>query len=195
MKEQKSFLASKAMVVPLFFEFNTFNDTEVTFSYIEPEVAIGVRSLVTNPKKRGQSKPDADKPKLIIKINLRARLLRQLLLDLLAAGSMDEFTRLQTLTPTKLNQLTDQQITALKTSYFEKNIIDLYTVSELMLYSKDQKGIDLVNLNLTDKNAAGYKVDKNCTVKKISEFEFEITKNLDPKVPSGFALATTLNRV
>jgi hypothetical protein len=46
-----------------------------------------------------------------------------------------------------------------------------------------------------DKNRAGYKIDKNCQLTTISDFEYEITKILDPKVDTGFALAATLKRI
>jgi hypothetical protein len=96
-----------------------------------------------------------------------------------------------------LNTLTPAEIESLKTSYLEKNIINLYTVSAINLYVLNREGIDLVNLDLTEvqKSSAGYKIDKNCVVRQLSEFTFEITKVLDPKVPSGFSISADVKRI
>lgn len=198
MKEERGFLASKAMIVPKSFELHTFDSNEVTFSLIEPNLAIGVDTLSGTGSARNQSGPEASKPKLVITCDLRARLLRELLEDIAKVTTIDEFERLQTIAPyTILETLTTSQIDKLKTSYFEKNIIDLYNVTQLSLYIKTQEGIDLVDLDLTeaDKSSGGYKIDKDCVVKQTGNFTFEITKLLDTKIASGFSLATTLKRI
>jgi hypothetical protein len=197
MKEQKSFLASKAMNVPKTQEFQTFNDTEVTFNLVQPAVEIGVSELVKNKNVRNQSKENADKPKLTIVIDVRKRLLRQLLEDINSGLYTNEFNSLSSYPVAPLNTLTTADIDNLKTSYLEKNIINLYTVSSINLYVLNREGIDLVNLDLTEaqKASAGYKIDKNCVVRQLSEFIFEITKVLDPKVPSGFSISTDVKRI
>lgn len=197
MKEYKTFLASKAMNVPKSFELHTFDSDEVTFTVVQPSVSIGVDTLTNNSSATQQSKPDANRPKLNIRLNLRARLLRQLLNDLDAIPN-NEFMRLLTVTTnTNLSALSLAEIEELKVSYFTKNILPLYEVTAVTLYAKNQKGLPILNLNITelDKNRAGYKIDKNCQLTTISDFEYEITKILDPKVDTGFALAATLKRI
>jgi len=197
MTEYKTFLASKAMNVPKSFEFHTFNNTdEVTFTVIEPSLSIGIDTLSTGNAAQ-QSKPNANRPKLIIRLNLRNRLLRQLLSDIDSIPN-NEFERLLTITSnTTLSGLTQTEIDELKVEYFTKNILQLYEVFNISLYFKNQKGLDILNLNLTEleKARAGYKIDKNCQLTTISDFEFEITKILDPKVDAGFSLAATLKRI
>jgi hypothetical protein len=197
MKEMKSFLASKAMNVPKNFEVHTFLDTEVTFQLVEPALSIGVDNLVTNSTSTDASVPNSNKPKLIITLDLRPRLLRQLIEDITTSVGTDEFERLQTLLPTQLAGLTNQQVEQLRTNYFEKNIIDLYEVRQLVLYAKTQQGIELLDLDLTEqqKATANYVVNKDCVVNKVSEFKFTITKTLEPNLPIGFSLSTTFSRV
>ena len=97
MKEEKGFLASKAMNVPKSFELHTFNDSEVTFQLIEPNVSIGVSELVTNTTSQKQNRQNAQRPKLVIRINLRMRLLRELIEEINSIVNIDEFERLQQL--------------------------------------------------------------------------------------------------
>lgn len=197
MKELKSFLASKAMNIPKSFDLETFTPQEVTFNLEAPAVEIGVDNLVKNSAVRNQSKQDASKPKLTIRINIRERLLRKLTEDITSGSYTDEFANLQTYAVAPLNNLTTADINLLRTTYLEKNIINLYEVAEISLYFLNQQGIDLVTIDLTDaeKIGAGYKVDKDCVVRKIDEFIYEITKTLDPKVPSGYSISTTVNRI
>jgi hypothetical protein len=202
MKEQKTFLASKAMNVPNSYELHTYNDTEVSFNLVAPAVSIGVPELVTNETVNNQSRPNANKPKLTIRIDLRTRLLRNIVEEINSGTYVDEFSNLLTYslvmpTPQYLPTLTQTDVDRLKTSYIEKNIIDLYQVTEVNLFVLNREGIDLVNLNLTEaqKTAAGYKIDKDCVVTKITNFVYEITKVLDPKTPSGFAISAKVTRI
>jgi hypothetical protein len=197
MLEYKTFLASKAMNVPKSFDFDVFTDTEVTFELINPSLAVGVGILAGDNSAINQSRPDANRPKLIITIDLRSRLLRELL-EQINAITTDEFERLQIIAPgTILANLTNAEIDDLKRSYFEKNILDLYETAVLSLYAKNQEGIDLLNLNLSAaaKAAGRYKIDKDCTVKQLDNLRYEITKILDPKIASGFSIAATVQRI
>jgi hypothetical protein len=197
MKELKSFLASKAMNVPKSHDLQTFNTSEVNFNLVAPAVEIGVDNLVRNESVRNQSKQDASKPKLTITIDIRKRLLRKLIEDITSGNYVDEFADLLNYNIAPLNTLTTADVNLLRTTYLEKNIINLYEVSEVILYSLNKEGIDLVTLDLSEaaKRSAGYRIDKDCVVRKISDFVFEITKTLDPKVPSGFSVSTTVNRI
>ena len=199
MQEQKSFLASKAMNVPKSFEFHTFNSTEVIWNLIEPATGIGVNTLVTNTTVNDQYVQNADKPKLIIDVDVKARLLRQIIEEINSGLYIDEFKKLQSYTDvSKLGStLSDATVAALKDSYIRKNVLSLYEVTEIYLYVSYKKGIELVNLDVSEgnKNVNGYKIDKDCLVKKVSNFNYQITKILDPKVSAGFALAATVKRI
>jgi hypothetical protein len=197
MKEFKVFMASKAMAVPKRYEVHTYNDVEVTFELIEPALGVGVDNLVIDATSQNSSIPNSNKPKLVIILDLRARLLREMIEDITTSVSTDEFERLKTLGIPELDALTDLQIEQLRTSYFEKNIINLYEVTDLILYSKVQQGIELLNIDLTEqeKLAANYTVNKDCVVTRLSEFTFRIEKTLEPNIPTGFSLSTTFKRI
>ncbi len=200
MKETKAFLASKAMNVPKSFEFHTFRYyDEVEWNFQQPATGIGVNSLVVNSTVSGQYLQNADKPKLTINIDVKARLLRQIIEEINSGTYTDEFKKLQSYTNVnKLGStLSDAAVAILKDSYVRKNILSLYEVTEIYLYVSYKQGIDLVNLVASegDKTADGYKIDKDCIVKKVSEFNYQITKILDPKVTAGFAISATVKRI
>jgi hypothetical protein len=200
MKELKTFLASKAMNVPKSFEFHTFSYyDEVTWDLIQPATGIGVNSLVTNSTVNNQYLQNADKPQLIINIDVKARLLRQIIEEINSGTYTDEFKKLQSYSnvPKLGSTLSDAAIKVLKDSYVRKNVLSLYEVTEIYLYISYKKGIDLVNLVASegDKNVNGYIIDKDCLVKKVSDFNYQITKLLDPKVTAGFAIAATVKRI
>ena len=199
MRELKSFLASKAMNVPKSHEMHTFISDEVQFNLTGLATPLGVPQLIKNKKNASQNKSDANKPVLTINIDVKKRLLRQLIEDIDSGLYVDEFNKLPNylIEPTALSDLTAADIKKLKTSYLEKNILDLYEVTELNVFSLKKQGIEIVNLELTEqeKTLAGYKIDKNCKVVKNSDFTYTITIVLDSKDPVGFSLSTTVKRI
>jgi hypothetical protein len=197
MKEIKSFLASKAMNVPKIFEFHTFDTAEVSSQLIAPAVEIGVNNLVANQTVRDQSKQDADKPKLIINVDLRKRLKRQLTEEMTNGVNTDEFELLRSYNVPPMNAYSNADIDKLRSEYLDKNIINLYETTDIILYVKNQEGIELLDINLSEleKVTGGYKVDKDCVVKKLETFVYQIEKTLDPKVASGFSLSANVKRI
>jgi len=199
MKELKAFLSSKAMNLPKSFEFHTFLSTEVEWDLIQPATGIGVNSLVTNTTVNDQYTQSADKPKLTINVDIKARLLRQIIEDINSGIYVDEFKKLQSYTNVaKLGStITDATVATLKDSYVRKNVLSLYEVTDVFLYVSYKKGIDIFNYVASegDKNANGYKIDKDCVVNKVTDFTYQITKILDPKVSAGFALAANVKRI
>lgn len=197
MEEQKSFMASKAMNVPKLFEFQTFTAEEITFELVSPAVEIGVDNLVKNQTVRNQSKQDADKPKLVIDVNLRKRLKRELITDMSNGINVDEFARLTSYNVTPMNAYTTADIDKLRNGYLEKNIIDLYEITDIILYGKNAEGIELFNINLTEleKVNANYRVVKDCVITKLKPFIYRIEKTLDPKVATGFSLGAIVKRI
>ena len=197
MKEQKTFMASKVMNVPKLFEFQTFNTDELKFELVSPAVEIGVNNLVKNQTVRNQSKQDADKPKLIVNVDLRKRLKRDLIEEMGNGINIDEFARLTSYNVAPMNAYNTADIDKLRNDYLEKNIIDLYETTDIILYSKIEEGIELFNSNLTEleKVNAKYRVDKNCVITKLDTFIYRIEKTLDPKVSAGFSLGTIVKRI
>lgn len=196
MKEFKSFLGSKTMNIPKTQILETYEATEATFSVLEPAEVVGVKLL----SKKAVSLTDVQgntKPILTINLNLKERLLRKLYEDINLPTSFDEFSWLTTLGVLELQTLTDTDIERLKKEYLLKNILELYVISEIKLYALSKEGIPLFDILIDDraKIAAGYRVDKDCQVTNVNEWNIRITKQLDTKKPFGYAVSATIKRI
>jgi hypothetical protein len=184
MKEFKSFLGSKVMNVPVTFDIQEFTDEEVTYQIINPGTSIGVSQLGRSGAVGDATKQidqDANKPQLVIKLNLEKRLLRKLIDDLLNPDYEDEFLRLLSLSPSELNTLTVAEINQLKIDYFTSNIIPLYEVGELNLWLNTNEGYPILDTTLSEvnKKSLGYVIDKNCSSQQNKKLQYTITKILD----------------
>ena len=196
MKEFKSWLASKTMNVPKAYSMETFNSNELTYEVIQAGTSIGVSQLEIGGT-NDQSMPDANKPKLVINLDLESRLLRHMLEDLNNPLFEDEFLRLQSLTPAELNSLSLAQINSIKREYFTKNIIPLYEVSEVKLWINTTEGLQFINLSLSDaqKVSLGYTIDKNSLTQSNKNLQYNITKYLDTKQSQSFSVSVLIKRV
>jgi hypothetical protein len=196
MKEFKSFLGSKTMNVPKTQLLDTFNSTEATSSVLEPAEVVGVKLLSKKAIKQTDVQGNT-KPILTIDLNIQERLLRKLYEDISLPESFDEFTWLTTLGIVNFDSLTSTDIERLKKEYLLKNILQLYTISEIKLYALSKEGIPLFDITIDDGNkiAAGYRVDKDCKVVNLSEWNIRITKQLDTKKPFGYAVSATIKRI
>ncbi len=196
MQEFKSFLASKAMNIPKVQELETFNETEFSFSVLEPAESIGVKQLSTKEISFTDVQGNT-KPILTINIDVKARLLRKLYEDMQLETSFDEFNWLKTLGIKELDILTAIDIDRLKNEYLTKNILPLYEISEIKLYALAKDGIDLVNplLSNADKIGIGYRIDKNCQVAISNQLVTTITKELDTKKSIGYAVSVDIKRI
>ena len=96
-----------------------------------------------------------------------------------------------------MNAYNTADIDKLRNDYLEKNIVDLYETTDIILYSKIEEGIELFNINLTEleKVNAKYRVDKDCVITKLDAFIYRIEKTLDPKASAGFSLSTIVKRI
>ena len=196
MKEFKSFLGSKAMNIPKTQFLETYKVTEAKYSVLEPAEVVGVKLL----SKKATSLTEVQgntKPILTIDLNIKERLLRKLYEDISLSTSFDEFSWLTTLGVTELQALTATDIERLKKEYLLKNILELYTISEIKLYALSKEGIPLFDITIDDraKIAAGYRVDKDCKVTNVDEWNIRITKQLDTKKPYGYAVSATIKRI
>ena len=196
MKEFKSFLGSKTMNIPKTQILDTYESTEAAYSVLEPAEVVGVKLL----SKKATSLTDVQgntKPILTIDLNIKERLLRKLYDDIALPTSFDEFTWLTTIGVSELQALTATDIERLKKEYLLKNILELYTISEIKLYALSKEGIPLVDITIDDraKIAAGYRVDKDCKVVNVDEWNIRITKQLDTKTPYGYAVSATIKRI
>ena len=198
MKETKAFLASKAMNVPKSFDLHNYiTDIEYTYVLEQPAAVIGIDALAANNAAVQQGLQYSNKPKVIITIDLEERLRRELLAGISNINNVDEFSRLLTIGVAEFNSLSSVEIENLKTQYINKNIINIYQVSDIIFYALPQQGIELVDGGLTEieKVRAGYKVDKDCVVTQLSAYKFQITKILNPATPVGFSFSATIKRI
>jgi hypothetical protein len=93
--------------------------------------------------------------------------------------------------------LTAEELDVLKESYVRKNILPLYEVSDVILYSVKRDGVPLVVINLTEaeKLSAGYRTDKDCVTTQLGKWSFSIVKTLDTKVSVGYSVGAVVKRV
>ncbi len=199
MKEFKSFMGSKAMNTPKSQVLDTFNqNTELIYEIINPSLLVGVSAL-------SKKEPDflftlADqKPVLEITLDLEKRLLRKLIEDIESGNYVDEFARLTTLGIYDLEDpnLSESDIANMKIQYLTKNILNLYEIDEINLYKISREGFEIIDTEITDdeKISLGYRKDKDCLVTKISDFKVKITKTLDTKQYSGYAITAVMKRI
>jgi hypothetical protein len=188
-KEFKAFLGSKVMNVPGTLDVQTFNESEASSTLDAPSKSVG---LV--PQESGSL------PVLTIDLKLKDRLLRYLLEEMTTESIAfpnnftDEFSWLNN--SLQLN-LTNVELEDFKKDYLEKNIIQLYKVDRIDLYSvtKDDVPLFVSNLSEAEKIAAGYRIDQDCLVNQNSNFDFTIKKTLDTKKSTGFSIGVIFKRV
>jgi hypothetical protein len=188
-KEFKSFLGSKAMNVPKILDVQTFLDSEALFAVSSPSQSIGLDAQV-----------NSSRPILTIDLSLEERLVRFLKEGMTiesteeAGTAFDEFIWLN---DTLALNLTESEIDTLKDSYIRKNLINLYYVSDVILYSVQRDGVPIFISNLTEaeKTNGGYRLDKDCQVTTVSKFNYKISKTLDTTKSFGYTVSVTFKRI
>jgi hypothetical protein len=187
MKEFKSFFGSKVMTIPKALNIETFLESEVTYTIIRPSINDGLLNTTDS---------GTTKPTLIINMSLQSRLVRELIESMNLNESVDDFEWART-NLGLINTLTDADLQLMKEEYIIQNIVPLYQVSEVILYSLGKDGTPILTLNLTEgeKLAAGYRVDKDCVVHQTSNFDFTITKSLDTKKSVGYSIGVIIKRI
>ena len=185
MREFKSFLGSKAMSVPKALDIQTFIDTEVQFFLKNPAKSDG---LIVD-QNDGNTRPILE-----ISLDLEARLIRELLEGILTNTDEWEWGK-ENLGMT--DDLTQGEIDFLKESYVKTNILPLYEVTEVSLYSVKKDGVPIfvINLSKAQKIGGGYRIDKDCKVTQLSKFGFSISKVLDTKQSFGYSIGVTIKRI
>lgn len=189
MKEFKSFLGSKAMSVPKMLDVQTFLGAEAAFTVSEPSQSIGLDAQV-----------NTSRPILTVDLVLEERLVRYLkdgmTLDAgeTAGSIVDEFAWLN---DTLNLNLSVSEIETLKDSYIRKNLVPLYEVSSIVLYSLQKDGVPIFisDLSEAEKTSAGYREDKDCQVTQLTTFNYRIKKTLDTNKSFGYTVAVTFKRI
>lgn len=181
-KEFKSFLGSKAMTVPKTLDVQTFLSSDAVFVVSQPSQSNGLEPQVSSTL-----------PTLTIDLTLEERLVR-FLKDDIGNSSSDEFVWIND----QLNlNLSASEINTLKDSYIRDNIVPLYSVSEVILYSVQKDGVPIFVSDLTEvqKSSGGYRQDKDCEVSQLSQFNFSIKKTLDTTKSFGYTVSVTFKRI
>jgi hypothetical protein len=186
MKEIKAFLGSKAMTVPKSLDIQTFNSNEVSFTVSSPSVNDGLSA---------NASVNSSKPILKISLSLKDRITRFLISGMDDTNSVDEFTWMrETNAPFDIST---NDIPVLKEKYINNNIIPLYEVADVILYSLEKDGIPIFvsNLSEAEKTSAGYRQDKDCVVTQTGAFDFTVTKTLDTKKSVGYSVGIIVKRI
>ena len=154
LKEIKSFIGSKAMNVPILFELDSFNDDEFDIRFIKPTGSNigGLRNPITI---------DEGKPKVILTIDLKKRLKRRMFDD----NANKEFKWIRENIESSLKNLSDIELNLIVDEYLEKNILKLYEIDSLVVYSR-RRTRD-IKLDVQDKD---YKLERYC--------KFDFSKDL-----------------
>jgi hypothetical protein len=204
MQEFKSLFGSKVMNVPTTQLLETFNSNEVLYVVSDPTFVVGVPLLkfvgeFADPQGYLNNVSATTKPTLTIDLDIRTRLLRKLYEDMAIPGNFDEFNWLKTLGITDFedSNFSSSDVERLKREYLEKNILQLYTISEIKLYALSKEGLLVFDSSIDDdaKTLAGYRVDKDCQVTNLDEFIVRITKPLDTKKPFGYSVTAVIKRI
>jgi hypothetical protein len=190
--ENKSFLGSKVMNVPNKFDIHTFNDTEINWKIIEGLQSTDIQGLQESDEVLG----DSTKSRLYINISSVPRLLRQMLEE----NAMYEFNKLRSLGITRFTNLSDEELLIECKKYLEINIVPLYKVSQVYLYSKEPADtnndpIFRIDLSESQKLQNGYRVSKNTKVNQISQYEFTIEEFLDTKKYKAYSISILIERI
>ena len=195
MHEFKFFLGSKAMNIPSKQQLETFNTSELTYSITPPSKSVGV-SLFSRLANDFSGLSANSNNILTINIDAVSSLLRKMIEDM--TKSVDEFSWLQTLNIPQFYNLDDTVIYNLKKAYLLYNIVKLYKVEQVNLYSIQEDGLPIVDTNLTlaQKNGNGYKIDKNCNVSvNSSTLSTTIVKELNSHVFFSYSVEIILARI
>jgi hypothetical protein len=194
MKESKVFLASKAMIVPGTFDFQVFTSTEVSHTLIEPKKSIGVTTLSSLTTVESESLQT--KPILKINLNLRETLKNALLAGMSDPNNFDEFTWFNSLGIPEITY-TPAELTALKVEYIEENLIPLYEIDKIILFSNNKEGLPIFVSDLTfdEKVFAGYREDQNAKTVERENLIVEIEKTLDTKSANAYTISANLRRI
>ena len=185
MKEFKSFFGSKAMTVPKTLDIQTFLTTEISFTVIAPSVSNGLTETAAIQN---------SKPILQIDLALEERIVRYLKEGIEASGSVDEFVWIN---DSMALGLTESEIQTMKDQYIRTNILPLYDVSDITLYSVQRDGIPIFVSDLSEaqKINAGYRIDKDCQVTTQSKFNYSVRKTLDTTKSYGYTISVTIKRI
>ena len=186
MKEFKSFFGSKAMSVPKTLDIQTFLSSEIAFTVIAPSTSNGLDDTASTVQNT--------KPILQIDLALEERVVRFLKEGIESSGSTDEFVWIN---DTMSLGLTDSEIASMKDLYIRTNILPLYEVSQITLYSVQRDGIPVFVSDLSEaqKVAGGYRTDKDCQVTTLSKFNYTVRKTLDTTKSYGYTISVTIKRI
>ena len=193
LKEQKSFFGSKMMVTPKSYTLDRFNEDECNFEIIEPVNSSDIKYLRKGEKTVLEESTKRD---LVINVDSAVRLVR----EMIETGAGTEFFRIKDEGYTSFSDLSDDELTSVCRSYLNLNILNLYKISDVKLFVKDNaiEGIDplfRVDLDNSQKINLDYKEDKNVIVDNISDFKIKIKKQLDTKVFRSYTINITLVRI
>ena len=193
LREQKSFFGSKIMNTPYKFIIHTFNENEIKY-WIEQSLSSTDIDILKKEKKK--ILPEGNKNKIIIEIDVKQRLLREMIEN----NAANEFFKLKQYNITRFSNMTDDEILKETQKYLLQNIIPLYKIKDIIFYEKedaDKNEDEIVRFDLShsEKKYLNYKQTKNMQIKQINDFKFRIIREIDTKKFKSFTVSIILERI
>jgi hypothetical protein len=208
MKEFKTFFGSKVMNVPNAHDLDSFSTDEYSYRYIVP-TGTNVNPLSSNVNSNTQS-ADNGKPILEITVDLSKRVIRKFFDE-----NIDkEFKWVRSNVTSSFSSMTDEELKIITNDYINQNIINLYEIDSVTIYSKIETRLtpvtNILNVNSPERYFAidfskseslilnsSYQVDKTVKFEKdtLNPLKVIINIELDTNVFKSFSLTSKIKRI
>lgn len=139
MKEFKTFFGSKIMNVKKQYKLDAFLNSEYIQKILNP-VGANVRTVKTTNNKKSA---DDGRLRLEIILNIKSRLIRYMFSD----GISKEFDWIRKNINTIFSEKTQSEINDIIEKYIEQNIIELYEINDIKIYTKTEERKNDISIN------------------------------------------------
>jgi len=153
-----------------------------------------LEKIIGQPIKVKQTESEQTKKSISITVNAGNRLIR----DMLENNALSEFEWLKDSKIPDFVNLTSHELEIKTQDYIEKNILSLYEIYEVKLFSKssnDKNSILLTNVTKEELLAQDFTEDKGIKVEEGENLVLKIEKILDSKDFKSFILSISIKRI
>lgn len=191
-KETKAFLGSKVMNVPNLYEFYTF-DADEYLMQIKDFIAPNVKPL---QKIGNKNAIGPNTPSIVITFDLEKRIIREILNN----DGIRELNWISANIPNTIvsNMTIDEKKNYIR-KYIEKNIVQLYNYTDVIVYSKRviDENTNPVHFNLSKIDLAkqSYTEYKNIEVERLSDLTLKLTIYTDTTDYMDYSIGIDVKRI